>query len=98
MQEKPYREGGSNENSAAAPLPVPTHPIRWVKSRKRAILEAIHGGMLTTEEAHDHYGISEQELGLWQHQFESEGEGGLSSGALMRNHIHNLRRRAKETR
>ena len=73
-------------------LPPPNHSIRWVKSRKRAILEAIANKMITPEELHRFYGISEQELVLWQAQYRNEGENGLSSSALIRNHIHNIKK------
>jgi Protein of unknown function (DUF1153) len=56
--------------------------VRWVRSRKAAVVKAIADGFISLEEAQVLYQLSAEELLIWQQQFASEGEAGLSMRAL----------------
>lgn len=50
---------------------------RWVVRRKAEVVAAVNGGMLTTDEACDHYNISLEEFISWQQAIERVGMPGL---------------------
>jgi hypothetical protein len=47
-----------------ADLP-PANTRRWVASRKAAVVRAVRYGLLTKEQALDHYALSDEELQSW---------------------------------
>lgn len=47
--------------------------IRWVKSRKRAVIEAIEKGILTRQKACEKYHLSIEELRSWETLFMRHG-------------------------
>ncbi len=59
-----------------ADLPPPT-TSRWVVRRKAEVLAAINGGLLTASEACARYGLSPEELELWQKAVDRAGVPGL---------------------
>lgn len=59
-----------------ADLPAPD-TRRWVPRRKAEVLAAIHGGLLGRAEARDLYGLSEEELRLWERAVSCAGLPGL---------------------
>lgn len=46
---------------------------RWVRSRKLDVLGAIHGGLITADEARERFRISEAELNGWRRLYLKEG-------------------------
>lgn len=79
------------EAIAPPPLSVPGplgHPLtradlpppdtrRWVARRKAEVIAAIHGGLLGRAEACALYGLSEEELRLWERAISCAGLPGL---------------------
>lgn len=55
----------------------PGRTIRWVASRKAAIVAAVRGGFLSLEEARGRYGVSTDEFMAWQSAFDRGGQCGL---------------------
>ena len=55
----------------------PINTRRWVVRRKAEVLAAIHGGLLTAADACSRYGISPEELELWQRSLDRAGIAGL---------------------
>ena len=49
-------------------LPAPD-VVRWVASRKLAVVRGLHYGIITQAEAIARYGLSEEELGAWVRQY-----------------------------
>lgn len=59
-------------------LPNPARKsIRWVASRKAAVVRAIRAGSLTAAEACERYGISLDELLSWSRALSAHGEHAL---------------------
>lgn len=91
---------GKNDNSQpviagnARGLMAP--PLRWVRSRKAAVVRAINNNFMTEVEALHLYGITEQELNAWRQQFETDGEAGLSASALAQHHRQTIRKQKRE--
>ena len=71
--------------SAAEPRGLPQNPVnlpsgktvRWVASRKAAIVAAVRSGYLSLEEARGRYGVSTDEFMAWQSAFDRGGQCGL---------------------
>ncbi|MFQ3595524.1 MAG: DUF1153 domain-containing protein [Sphingomonadaceae bacterium] len=59
-----------------ADLPEPG-TTRWVVRRKAEVLAAINGGLLSAAEACARYGLSPEELELWQQAIDRAGVPGL---------------------
>ena len=57
-------------------LPAPDTK-RWVPRRKAEVVAAVHGGLLTVEDAMERYGLSLEELVSWERSFERSGLAGL---------------------
>ena len=57
-------------------LPAPG-TTRWVARRKAEVVAAVQGGLLTTSEACQRYGLSEEELREWQLAMAGGGLKGL---------------------
>lgn len=59
-------------------LPNPARKnVRWVASRKAAVVRAVRSGELTTAEACSRYGISIDEFLSWSHALSNHGEHAL---------------------
>ena len=52
-----------------------TNRPRWTTRRKAAVVEAIREGRLGREAAMAAYGLSEEELRAWEHDFAVVGDG-----------------------
>jgi len=50
---------------------------RWTIRRKAALLEALHSGALTLDQALEHYALSVEEIRAWERQVERHGLYGL---------------------
>jgi len=55
----------------------PPDTARWVLRRKAEVVAAVNGGLLSTDEACDRYGLSIEELTTWQRAIERSGMLGL---------------------
>lgn len=64
-----------NRPRMAIKLPAPDR--RWTAGRKRAVVTAIEQGLLTADDARQHYALSLDELADWQ-------RGGLSQKLFYR--------------
>jgi hypothetical protein len=51
----------------------PVETTRWVPRRKAEVVAAIHGGLLTIDEACERYCIDLEELACWQRAIERSG-------------------------
>jgi len=52
--------------------------FRYTPRRKRAIIEAIHSGALSHEEALKRHQLSAEELAAWERDFTARGLAGLA--------------------
>jgi len=50
---------------------------RWTIRRKAAVLEALHSGALTLDQARERYALSVEEIRAWERQLERHGLYGL---------------------
>lgn len=66
-----------------ADLPPPD-TLRWVASRKAAVVRAIRHGLLSAEEAVATYGLSREELDGWTEAVQRHGEAALKATSLRR--------------
>lgn len=66
-----------------ADLPSP-QTRRWVASRKAVVVRAVQHGLITEEEAREHYALSEEEFGLWRRAVETHGESALKVTAIQK--------------
>lgn len=66
-----------------ADLP-PVETIRWVASRKAAVIRAVRYGLITREAAIEMYGLSEDEFASWTTAVEKFGVAGLKATAVQR--------------
>ncbi|ETX15536.1 hypothetical protein OCH239_13890 [Roseivivax halodurans JCM 10272] len=64
-----------------ADLP-PKETLRWVASRKAAVVRAVLYGLLTEEQARERYRLSEEELRGWIRAMAHHGEGALKATAV----------------
>lgn len=71
-----YIVGVHGEVITLADLPPP-HLTRWVIRRKAEIVLAVHGGLLTLEEACRRYQLTEEEFAAWKTAIEQHGLLGL---------------------
>lgn len=55
---------------------------RWTPKRKEDLLEAIHGGEITAQEACEAHGISREEMTSWRRRFVLFGRDGLCERKL----------------
>lgn len=58
-----------------ADLPQPQ--TRWVASRKAAVVDAVHYGLLSRDEAIRRYGLTEEEFDAWASAFRQHGRNAL---------------------
>jgi hypothetical protein len=66
-----------------ADLP-PVDTVRWVASRKAAVVRAVAAGLIETAEACALYGLSEEELEGWRLAVSRHGERALRATAIQR--------------
>ena len=52
---------------------------RWTIRRKAALLEALHSGALTLDQALERYALSVEEIRAWERQVERHGLYGLQA-------------------
>jgi hypothetical protein len=60
----------------------PRDTKRWVVRRKAEVVAAVNGGLLSLEEACDHYQISTEEFAGWQRAVDRSGMKGLRATRL----------------
>lgn len=68
--------GPLGEPLTLATLP-PSNTVRWVVRRKAEVVSAVDGGLLTIEEACEHYDLTLEEFASWQRGVERSGMNGL---------------------
>jgi len=66
-----------------ADLPPP-RTVRWVASRKAAVVKAVSHGLISREDAIDTYQLSDEEFAGWTHAVEAFGEAALRATALQK--------------
>lgn len=76
MDASPRTCAGPQGPLTLADLP-PADTRRWVARRKAEIVAAIRGGLLERSEARTRYGISDEELRLWERALACAGVPGL---------------------
>ena len=64
-----------------AELPAP-NTRRWTIRRKLAVLQALHDGALTLEQARESYALSVEEIRAWERDLEHHGVHGLRATRL----------------
>ncbi|MEE9389429.1 MAG: DUF1153 domain-containing protein [Paracoccaceae bacterium] len=69
---------GNGTVMTRADLPSKT-TRRWVASRKAAVVKGLNSGLITTKEAMDMWGLSEDELNEWLRAVHSHGESALKA-------------------
>lgn len=62
----------------------PPDTVRWVKSRKAAVVRAIREGSLTREKACEMYGLSLEEVESWERLAARYGDNALKATAIKR--------------
>ncbi|MEM7296061.1 MAG: DUF1153 domain-containing protein [Pseudomonadota bacterium] len=55
---------------------------RWVASRKAAVVKGVAAGLISSEQACDMYGLSEEELESWCRAIAYHGEDALKTTTL----------------
>ncbi|HKT54337.1 MAG TPA: DUF1153 domain-containing protein [Caulobacteraceae bacterium] len=60
----------------------PRNTQRWVIRRKAEVVAAVHGGLLTLDEACDRYSLTSEEFLGWQKSIEQHGLAGLRTTRL----------------
>ena len=55
----------------------PPNTQRWVIRRKAEVVAAVHGGLLTLDEACERYSLTNEEFLGWQKSIEQHGLAGL---------------------
>ncbi len=55
---------------------------RWVTRRKAEVVAAVHGGLLSENEACRRYDLSEEEFAGWQRLYSKHGRKGLRATRL----------------
>ena len=68
--------GPDGQRLTLADLP-PADTRRWVIRRKAEVVAAVRGGLLSTEQACEHYNVSFEEFESWQKAIERHGIQGL---------------------
>lgn len=68
--------GPDGQRLTLSDLP-PADTKRWVIRRKAEVVAAVRGGLLTMEEACEHYHLSHEEFDGWQKSIERHGIQGL---------------------
>ena len=71
-----YVIGPTGAPLTLADLP-PQDTQRWVIRRKAEVVAAVHGGLLTLDEACERYSLTNEEFLAWQKSIERHGMAGL---------------------
>ena len=64
-----------------ADLP-PNDTLRWVASRKAAVVRAVIAGLITRDTALSTYALSDDEFREWEYAVQTHGEAALKATAL----------------
>jgi len=67
----------ANHIDMARARQLPARPTRWAPRRKLEVVTALRDGLLSLEEACEHYALSVEECLTWQREFELFGLAGL---------------------
>ena len=62
----------------------PSTTRRWTIRRKAAVLEALHSGILTIEQARERYALSVEEIRAWKRDLKRHGLYGLRATQVYR--------------
>ena len=62
----------------------PSTTRRWTIRRKAAVLEALHSGSLTIDQARERYALSVEEIRAWERDLEQHGLYGLRATQVYR--------------
>jgi Protein of unknown function (DUF1153) len=73
--------GPDGRHITLADLPPPGIQ-RWVTRRKAEVVAAVHGGLLTSEDACQRYELSTEEFAGWERLYERHGVKGLRTTRL----------------
>src|ERR1700754_3310796 len=73
--------GPDGRHITIADLPPPGIQ-RWVTRRKAEVVAAVHGGLLSAEDACRRYELSKEEFGGWEKLYERHGVKGLRTTRL----------------
>jgi hypothetical protein len=73
--------GPDGRTLTLADLPPPGIQ-RWVTRRKAEVVAAVHGGLLSAEDACDRYELSKEEFGGWERLYQRHGVKGLRTTRL----------------
>ena len=76
-----YIVGPNGDIVTLADLPSP-RTTRWVIRRKAEVVLAVHGGLLSFDDACQRYQLTAEEFSTWQHAIERHGLLGLRSTHL----------------
>jgi hypothetical protein len=76
----------------------PAHTKRWVSRRKAAVVLAIRAGVISREQAYERYGLSPEELAVWEAAFDRHGIRGLRITSLQNYQNAPLRNRRGRAR
>ncbi|HLK23640.1 MAG TPA: DUF1153 domain-containing protein [Caulobacteraceae bacterium] len=76
-----YVIGPTGAPLTLADLP-PENTQRWVIRRKAEVVAAVHGGLLSLDEACDRYSLTSEEFLAWQRSIERHGLAGLRTTRL----------------
>jgi hypothetical protein len=63
----------------------PSDTKRWVPRRKAEVVAAVHGGLISLEEACRRYALTVEEFLSWQHAIDQHGLNGLRASQLQHN-------------
>lgn len=74
-------QGPDGRNLTLADLPEPGIK-RWVTRRKAEVVAAVHGGLLTAEDACNRYELTKEEFAGWERLYERHGVKGLRTTRL----------------
>jgi hypothetical protein len=53
------------------------HERRWTPLRKARVVVAVRGGLISADEVRRRYGLTMEELEIWQREFDRSGVKGL---------------------
>ena len=73
--------GPDGRHITLADLPAPGIQ-RWVTRRKAEVVAAVHGGLLSADDACERYELSKEEFGGWELLYERHGVKGLRTTRL----------------
>lgn len=81
--EKPWVIGPTGQKLTMDDLPRP-QTQRWVPHRKAEVVAAVHGGLLTVDEALQRYNLTIEEFSVWQRAIGKAGLRGLPISSLQK--------------